>query len=283
MDHELKQRLVGAVVVTALAAIFIPMLFDDPVDTSGKTVTELTIPHAPTDDAPETAQNLPANKEQVLNRPETELSVTEFDEGSRANATGQGQTTNIPDGEQTEQPRMSDSGSDIPGNESSDDLTTKQPGQNKEPPLDTGMVEEVKQPEESQGNAAETTEAAKKPGQSLETPAKPVVPEETKTKSAPSVDKAAEKTKAVAKAQKGPAKKSNPKLVRYSIQAGSFNKKENAQALVEKLRKQGMPASIVTKGDLYRVKIGPALDKNKAKEMKAKLDKQNIKSLLYSE
>ena len=47
MEHELKQRLIGAVVVTALAAIFIPMLFDDPVDTSGKTVTELTIPQAP--------------------------------------------------------------------------------------------------------------------------------------------------------------------------------------------------------------------------------------------
>ncbi|WP_411725324.1 SPOR domain-containing protein [Methyloglobulus sp.] len=288
MDHELKQRLIGAVVVTALAAIFIPMLFDDPVDTSGKAVTELTIPQAPADAAPETAQNLPANKDQVLNRPETELSVTEFDEGSHANATGQGQTTNIPDGEQTEQSGMSDSGSDIPENEPSDDLTTKQAGQNKEPTLDTGMVEKVRQPEESQGNAVNTTEAAKEPEQGLETPAKgsvskPVVPGKTKVKSVPSVEKTAEKTKAVAKTPKDTAKKSSSKLVRYSIQAGSFNKKENAQALVEKLRKQGMPASIVTKGDLYRVKIGPALDKNKAKEMKAKLDKQNIKSVLYSE
>lgn len=289
MDHELKQRLIGAVVVTALAAIFIPMLFDDPVDTSGKAVTELAIPQAPADVAPETAQNLPANKDQVLNRPDTELSVTEFDEGSHANATGQGQTTNIPDGEQTEQPGMSDSGSDIPENESGDDLATKQADQNKVPTLDTGMVEEAKQPEESQGNAVNTTEAAKKPGQGLETSAKeptskPVVPGKTKAKSVPSVEKTAEKTKAVAKAPKGPAKKpSSPKLVRYSIQAGSFNKKKNAQALVEKLRKQGMPASIVAKGDLYRVKIGPALDKNKAKEMKAKLDKQNIKSLLHSE
>ena len=36
MDHELKQRIIGTVVVTALAAIFVPMLFDDPVDSSGK-------------------------------------------------------------------------------------------------------------------------------------------------------------------------------------------------------------------------------------------------------
>ena len=36
MNQELKQRFIGAVVVTALAAIFIPMLFDDPVDNSGQ-------------------------------------------------------------------------------------------------------------------------------------------------------------------------------------------------------------------------------------------------------
>lgn len=44
MDHELKQRLIGAVVVTALCAIFIPMLFDDPVDNTGQNVSELSIP-----------------------------------------------------------------------------------------------------------------------------------------------------------------------------------------------------------------------------------------------
>jgi DedD protein len=44
MNQELKQRLIAAVVVTALAAIFIPMLFDDPVDNSGQLVSELVIP-----------------------------------------------------------------------------------------------------------------------------------------------------------------------------------------------------------------------------------------------
>ena len=31
MDHELKQRLIGALVVTILSAILITMLFDDPL------------------------------------------------------------------------------------------------------------------------------------------------------------------------------------------------------------------------------------------------------------
>ncbi len=67
MDHELKQRLIGAVVVTALCAIFIPMLFDDPVDNSGQLVSELSIP-APLDPGAETADKLPASAEEVLNK-----------------------------------------------------------------------------------------------------------------------------------------------------------------------------------------------------------------------
>ena len=282
MDHELKQRLIGAAVVTALAAIFIPMLFDDPVDNSGKTVTELTIPQAPADSVSETAQNIPENKAQVLNRPDTELSVSEVEEEGHVNAAGEGQATNVPDGEQTEQPGMSEpatgmTGSDIREGGGVEELTPKQPGQNEEPSLDTGVVDEVKQPKDSQENTVKTIETEKK------SVSKTVVAEKPKTKAAASVEKKAEKTKIAVKTQKDPIKKSSSKLVRYSIQAGSFSKKENAQALVEKLRKQGMPASIVTKGDLYRVKIGPELDKKKAKEMKAKLVKQNIEGILTSE
>jgi DedD protein len=263
------------------------MLFDDPVDTSGKTVTELTIPQAPADIAGNT-QNLPENKAQVLNRPDIELDATEVNEDSQGNTMGEAPPTNVPDGEQTEQPEMADavtgSGFDIPGNEPVDGLATKQLGQNEGSGLDTGVVQGANQPEDSQVDAVTTTEAAKKPDQDLEASAqkpvsKPVVSEKPKVKSVSST----EKTKSVAKTQKEPVKKSSSKLVRYSIQAGSFNKRENAQALVEKLRKQGMPATLVTKGDFFRVKIGPSLDKSKAKEMKAKLDKQNIKGLLVSE
>lgn len=47
MTNELKQRLVGATVITALAAIFLPMLFDDPVKESSQVVNELSIPTPP--------------------------------------------------------------------------------------------------------------------------------------------------------------------------------------------------------------------------------------------
>jgi DedD protein len=75
MDHELKQRLIGAVVVTALCAIFIPMLFDDPVDTSGQSVSELSIP-APSEPS-KNGQSVPTSAEQVLASQDPEPLTTE--------------------------------------------------------------------------------------------------------------------------------------------------------------------------------------------------------------
>jgi DedD protein len=283
MDHELKQRLIGAVVVTALAAIFIPMLFDDPVDNSGKTVTELTIPQAPADIAPETAQKLPASKEQVLSRPEIELNAAEVDEEGHINSTGEEQAIPPSAGVQTEQqktvePTDGSTGKDIRDVEPVEESSLDQPNQDDgEPSLDTGMKDEANQTKQSPDNTTRPLVVEKKPV------AKTVLVEKPDTKVVTPAEKAVKKYSIAAKAPKETVKKSTSKLVRYSIQAGSFSKKENAQSLVEKLRKQGMPAAMVTKGDLFRVKIGPALDKTKAKEMKAKLDKQNIKGLLTSE
>jgi DedD protein len=239
MEHELKQRLIGAVVVTALAAIFIPMLFDDPVDTSGKTVTELTIPQAPADSVPEAAQNLPENKAQVLERRDIELNAAEVNEDALANTTGEAPITDIPDGEQTEQqPGLAETGSDVLENEAVDGSATKPIGQVDHKTLDTGDVPGSTEPEENQGAADISHESAKeasvKPAKKISP--KPVVSEATKTKSVSS-----EKQKAVANTHKEATKKSSSKLVRYSIQAGSFNKKENAQALVEKLRNRECP------------------------------------------
>lgn len=281
MDHELKQRVIGAVVVTALAAIFIPMLFDDPVDTSGKEVKELTIPQAPAD----AAQGLPADKSQVLNRPDVELEASEVNEEGFANPTGEPPETDILNGKRTGQAAIAAAANDPNANSSDNEPDdAKQPSQNKEPTLDTGEVQGANDLEASQNNTATATGVVKKPPQDVETPmnkveSKPLTSEKAKVKPLST----AEKTKTIDKTVKEPTKKPSSKLVRYSIQAGSFNKKENAQALVDKLRKQGMPASLVAKGDYFRVKIGPALDKAKAKEMKAKLDKQNIKGLLTSE
>lgn len=65
MDQDLKQRLVGAVVITALAAIFVPMLFDDPVDESGKIISEIQIPDEPVFSQEYNAEKLTSNFSEV--------------------------------------------------------------------------------------------------------------------------------------------------------------------------------------------------------------------------
>jgi len=69
MDHDLKQRLVGAVVITALAAIFVPMLFDDPIHDEGKVINELQIPKPPVGRFSETSEKLLKSADQVLALP----------------------------------------------------------------------------------------------------------------------------------------------------------------------------------------------------------------------
>ncbi len=65
MDQALKQRLVGAIVITALAAIFVPMLFDDPVNQSSQQINALTIPPLPEKLQQAQAQKLPASVEDI--------------------------------------------------------------------------------------------------------------------------------------------------------------------------------------------------------------------------
>jgi len=70
MDQDLKQRLVGAVVITSLAAIFVPMLFDDPIDETGKMISELKIPDAPVKSFKAASVSVPKSINDVMNLPE---------------------------------------------------------------------------------------------------------------------------------------------------------------------------------------------------------------------
>lgn len=76
MDQDLKQRLVGAIVITSLAAIFVPMLFDDPVDESGKMISELKIPDAP----PSFLSETPRSVDDVISLPTRQSIKQEGDE-----------------------------------------------------------------------------------------------------------------------------------------------------------------------------------------------------------
>lgn len=284
MNQELRQRIIGAVVVTALAAIFIPMLFDDPVDDSGQVVSELAIPQAPTA-AEDTAKNLPESIDDAAKK--TEPSPESLDSAAEEQHAEEPLETPAENGvlssdaleSQALSEEEQEQGYDQPFDEAKNPPSATNP---QAPALDTGIVEE------DSGEEAPVKKAAPvKP----KTVAKAIEQQPVRKAPPPPAPKAVPATKtpvvtAVEKLEK-PAKK-NPALVRWYIQAGSFSKKENALSLSENLRKQGMPVLLETiqiggKGTFYRLKVGPELDKKRAAAMKAKLDQQNIKNILISE
>ncbi len=248
MNPELKQRLIGAVVVTALAAIFIPMLFDDPVDNSGQLVSELNIPATPVNTGEESANKLPTSANQVLNTPDT------------------GHETVV----NTEEEAELSANKEIPLDEPLDD----------EPPV---VTEEAEQADDEPANDTLDTGVVVEPSKPIKTK-KPIPKAESSAlKQPPKIKPLAAAT--VIKTEKPAVKpeKSSSELSRWTIQAGTFSKKENAQSLMETLRKQGLPVTLEATKGFYRLKIGPTLDKKRALEMKAKLSSQKIQSILIGE
>ena len=260
MNQELKQRLIGAVVVTALAAIFIPMLFEDPVDNSGQSVSELVIPATPVSTGEESANKIPTNANQVLNAPDSGSESVVNTEEEAELADNKHPPTDEPFGGETEADaeegvEQPDDKPDLPVDGPAPDRSSKS--------LGTGVVDEPHKPAKAEKPVKKSeTGTTKQPAKE-----KPLVPE-TITKTEKPVVKPA---------------KSSSESGRWFIQAGSFTKKENATALMETLRKQGLPVTLESTKGLYRLKVGPSLEKKRALEMKAKLDSQNIQSILIAE
>ncbi|MSP27176.1 MAG: hypothetical protein EXR80_01675 [Methylococcales bacterium] len=316
MNPELKQRLIGAAVVTALATIFIPMLFDDPVDKKGTLVSELPIPVAPIKSPEVSANKLPTPASKILKKPNASTEPPSDTEDDPAEPVVDAEIVDDAEAEATEPPAVNESkphpavagvGKEQAVIEAEDDVPSES--------LDTGVVDEVKPPVKKPIKPTEPkveTEVvvvkptAKKPEantpkllpttkpantEPVVPPVKPVVkkPEVAIPKPLPVV-KPLPTVKPVATAAVAvpPEKVAKPpEVVRWTIHAGSFGQKDNATALMKTLREQGIPVSIETiqnaKGPMYRLKIGPDLDKKKAAANKAKLDKQGVAAVLISE
>lgn len=284
MNPELKQRLIGAAVVTALATIFIPMMFDDPVEHKGQTVSELKIPETPVKSTEQSANKLstPAtdkNTQKPLPAPVEDLSDTELDD-PEADANAEPPVNETTPVQQTEN-----------GTET---VAEAEPATIEEDPepLDTGIVPEAKTPvkkaTDKKNIEPEVVVEDVKLKPTVKKPEKPVAakPVEQPASSKPVTTKKPE-TPTPAPTTATTEKPKNPELSRWTIHAGSFAQKDNATALMKTLREQHIPVVMETipsaKGTMYRLKIGPELDKKKAAANKAKLDKQGIGNVMFSE
>jgi DedD protein len=280
MDHELKQRLIGALVVTILSAIFIPMLFDDPIEEEGQAVTTLALP-SENQFVEEPAIKAPASSEQILAIPQQ----PQIEVAALAPSTTPAATNSLRPDEMDETP------------------TPKlQPKPIVKPPVAKPHVEKPAYSETTNyGVSADEVddEPPMKPKVKKveEDAAKKGRPEEELLKQMRAAkllegDGAAIKTVAPVDASVTDVKKvltsAEPKKTsRWYIQVGSFSNKAKADGLLEGLRGQGLPAVLTPiqneKGTFYRLRVGPELDGKVAAAMKKKMDDQHITSILVSE
>lgn len=288
MNPELKQRLIGAAVVTALATIFIPMLFDDPVDNSGKSVTELTIPPVPikSDETSTNKFTTPANK--AIKKPNATAEAPSDTEDDPAEPFVEGEMVDDAEAEASAELRTDVITPPQAGVET-EQATNEPDGES----LDTGMVAEAKPPVKKSAKSVVEPDVEvkiKPPLKKTEANTPKLLPSTKPVETVAAVKKA-ENTPAAATTKPPSADTEKPaktgELVRWTIHAGSFSQKDNATTLMKTLREQGIPVSIETissaKGPMYRLKIGPELDKKKVAANKAKLDKQGVSNVMIAE
>jgi DedD protein len=261
VDQELKQRLIGAAVITALAAIFVPMLFDDVVDETGKNVNELKIPEMPAKAQEVEIMPLPEKAEDVA----TVIPVEKSHKPAPKNLYDEGE------GEAVAPPIPQKLIAEAP-------VANQRPIKVIEPDPDMGQVEpDGAMPDD--GDFRPSTKPAKLPAQQLpQTTTTPVVKPIAPVTAVPAPS-------AVAATPKPNA--GNEAANRWYLNAGSFSQKANATALQENLKQQGFAASIKEangeKGIVYKVRIGPILDKAKAQAVKNKLTQINVNTFVATE
>ncbi len=228
MDQELKQRLIGASVIIALAIIFIPMLFDNEVDKSGDKKIDIVIPESGSHQLSvktfsledESLKDESPNKEPAdVTVPETELTL-------------------------------------------SDDQVMPRDAQ--EPVDGNGLIESSKQVAEN--NIEDTTKEQQetKPEEISSEPVTETDSEETNTR-VENTDSQQQAKESNASSDSKPEAVPVGQTI-FRVKLGSFSKADNAQQVKNKLAQQGIDSLVELAPDkaLYRV-WSQALYRDKAK------------------
>ncbi|MBD9356544.1 SPOR domain-containing protein [Methylomonas albis] len=273
MDQELKQRLIGAAVITALAAIFVPMLFDDPIDETGKSINELKIPELPAkaqdveimplpEKVEEVAENLPA-----ANAPKQQVKALEEGEAEAELEAPKPQVKLSAKDTAPVQRNLPAAKSAAPA--AAVAQFGEEPAEAEDEPPVVNKPVKLPAPAVQPLQAVSPTPKVLKPVNKLS---------ELKAEVAPTSP-----VTTASKAQPAAAEESN----RWYLQVGTFSQKPNAVSLQENLKQQGFAASVrevaSDKGAVFKVRIGPIVDKVKAQAVKAKLAQINVNSFVSAD
>ena len=239
IDDKLKNRLAGTAVVTVLAIIFLPMLFESPPEKKAPVVSALDIPRKAEVSPLLTTTIVPDKTTEVVAKPKPTASTAEAAEKTKAT------------------PELASLSHDS-------DVTA----QEDENPA-SGQKKSHKKTEDADVVAPIAENPVKKNSKS-ELPS--LAENEEAQKSLPSLDP-----------------ESTAGKRRWVIQVASLTDKAKANELKEKLVGQGFPATVDPvwlkgKGRVYRLKVGPELDAEKAKTMKNKINQlNNVSSIAIAE
>lgn len=289
IDDTLKNRLAGAAVVTVLAVIFLPMLFDDPVEKKGQIVSELDIPRKPEVSPLLTTAIVPEKTSEATETKPAEENLNSDTEKSDTSLNAEELAVDSEDESQKEEAKATAKPAHKKARAdtvSLDDSVEKAKSSKSEESEDVSpaIAEELPKKKVSKDEAAEEQKHDKskevKKAHSLEN-------EDKKAEEPKVAEKKTEKVKSqlpsldanvVDKADSH--SESATDKHRWIIQVASLSDKAKAEAFRDKLRTQGFPATVDSawlsgKGRVYRLKVGPELDAERAQSMKNKINQLN--------
>lgn len=269
IDDKLKNRLAGTAVVTVLAVIFLPMLFDDPVEKKGQVVSELGIPRKPEVSPLLTTAIVPDKSSEVTAKPKPAATASvkaealTADELNSESPSFDAEAT--ADTEEETEPVKKKIHKKASYADDSDSEEQAKPLKRKEP-KQIDLSGEEKKPAKAKAKAEKKSSKTEMPVLD----AKYQDQEEVKSKSDLPTPPASDKR-------------------RWVVQVTSLSDQAKANAFRDKLRSQGFPASVESvwlkgKGRVYRLKVGPELDAQKAQAMKSKINQlNNVNSIAIAE
>ncbi len=254
IDDKLKNRLAGTAVVTVLAIIFLPMLFDSPAEKKAQVVSELDIPGKPEVSPLLNTAIVPDKTAEVVVKPKpAEDNAGKASEGL------------IDKAEKTEDLELENPPQDVEA--------AAQEDENPAP----AKKKAHKKTEEHEVTASTEEEKLEKPVKKTSKSEPPALAENDTQKK--------ETVKGLPSLDSAPAAEKH----RWVVQVASLTDQAKANAFRDKLRSQGFPATVDSvwlkgKGRVYRLKVGPELDAEKAKSMKNKINQMNnVNSIAIAE
>ncbi len=256
MDKALKQRLVGASVLVALAVIILPMLLGGQPDSTQDT-RPIEIPPRPPEVSFET-RRFPIGEQD----PESPSTLPQGEDGPASPGSGSGAPATSGASEAlTLEQRLEQVAAENAARQGEETGETSGTADRPQP----ATVEIAAQSREDVGPGSEDTPAGESaPADERPEPTQPIVAEPRDSEPA--------------EAEPAPAAVNSASGGRYLVQVASFSSTTNANRLAGSLRESGLPVLMDTvdssAGVLHRVRVGPFEQRAEAEQVLARLGQQ---------